>query len=104
MTTTSEQIHISSLGWACSKFAWASIQKIEVLGLPSGITLSAYQGMFTLPMQPDGSRPYHQVPSSRAYIFFARARGGTGPAFRLAWPTAHLHDRAALSLYMDSSQ
>ena len=55
---SSEQIKISDLGWAVSKFAWSSIQQVEVLGLPAGITLSAYTGMFSLPMQPDVTRPY----------------------------------------------
>jgi hypothetical protein len=57
-TTSSETIKLSSLGWARSKFAWASIQQVQILGLPIGITLSAYTGMFSLPMQPDPNRPY----------------------------------------------
>lgn len=55
---TSETIKISSLGWTRSKFAWASIQQVQILGLPAGVTLSAYTGMFSLPMQPDPNRPY----------------------------------------------
>lgn len=58
LVTTSEKVVINSLGWASSKFGWAYISQIEVLNLPSGLTLSGYSSMLTLPMQPDPNRTY----------------------------------------------
>jgi len=68
MSITSEKIKLSSLGWAQSKFAWASIQQVQILNLPVGVSLSAYFGSFSLPMQPDVTRPYSD-PAYRDVLF-----------------------------------
>jgi hypothetical protein len=58
MVTTSETIDINNVGWACSNFPWSYIKQIQILGLPAGVTLNAYVGMFSLPKQPDLTRPH----------------------------------------------
>lgn len=75
--TTSEKVVLSSLGWATSKFGWSSIQQIQVMGLPVGATLSAFTGMFTLPLQPDPDRPYMD-PVYRDVVFARYWETGTG--------------------------
>jgi hypothetical protein len=68
MTTTSELIKLNSLGWAQSKFEWASITQVQILNLPVGVSLSAYTSAFSLPMQPDVNRPYTD-PEARDVLF-----------------------------------
>jgi hypothetical protein len=68
LSTTSELIKLNSLGWAQSKFAWATITQVQILNLPVGVSLSAYTGSFSLPMYPDVNRPYTD-PEYRDVLF-----------------------------------
>jgi hypothetical protein len=65
---TIETLTVNKLGWFASKFAWYSITTIQILGLPTGMTLSAYDGSFGLPQQPDLNRP-HAEPMYRDVSF-----------------------------------
>ncbi len=55
---STETIVVNNLGWFVSKFAWDSITTIQILNLPVGMTLAAYEGTFVLPQQPDLIRPH----------------------------------------------